>query len=140
VDSVFHQAVPADPGVQAVPVFQVVADHQEVGALPEAGRGEIIEWSSHSFELTEQMQVIFDQFIVIHENTYGVSFVVTVGNERIYLGTFRRVYSSVAPPPCAVIYLIVPFPHAIHLAEGAIDKRYDCRIYNCLKNSGVLVE
>ncbi len=75
-----------------------------------------------------------------HGKTSGVPFVVTVGNARIYLGTFWWAYSSSMPPACAVIEAIAPLPYKIQLANGAIDKRSDLRIYYSLKRSGVLVD
>ena len=97
-------------------------------------------WNSHSFELTDQMRTIYDEYLLLHGNTRGVPFVVTVGKERIYLGTFWWAYSSSLPPACAVIDVIAPLPSKIRLANNAIDKRNDLRIYNSLKKSGVLVE
>lgn len=96
--------------------------------------------STHAFELTDQAQTMFDHFQFAHGKTSGVPFVVTVGNDRIYLGTFWWIYSSSMPPPCAVIEVIGPPPYRIQLANGAIDKRSDSRIYNSLKKSCVLIE
>ncbi len=97
-------------------------------------------WASHSFELTDQMRTIYEQYLLSHGNTSGVPFVVTIGSDRIYLGTFWWSYSSSMPPACAVIEAIAPLPYKIQLANGAIDKRSDSRIYYSLKISGVLVE
>jgi hypothetical protein len=97
-------------------------------------------WSTHAFELTDQAQTTFEQFRLAHGKTTGVPFVITVGNDRIYLGTFWWAYSSSMPPACAVIEVIAQPPYKIQLANGAIDKRSDSRIYNSLKKSGVLVE
>ena len=97
-------------------------------------------WASHSFDLTNQMREIYEQFLLSHGKTSGVPFVLTVGNDRIYLGTFWWAYSSSMPPPCAVIEAIAPLPYKIQLANGAIEKRNDQRIYYSLKESGVLVE
>ena len=97
-------------------------------------------WDSHSFELTNQMRTIYENFIILHGTTSGCPFVVTVGNERIYLGTFWWAYSSSMPPACAVIYTSGPLPYNIKLASGAVDKRSDPRIYYSLKKSSVLIE
>jgi hypothetical protein len=97
-------------------------------------------WSTHAFELTEETRITYEQFLLLHGRTSGVPFVVTVGNDRIYLGTFWWAHSSSMPPACAVIEAIAPLPYRIQLANGAIDKRSDSRIYDSLKTSGVLVE
>lgn len=97
-------------------------------------------WNSHSFELKDQMLTIYEKYLLLHGNTRGVPFVVTIGKERIYLGTFWWAYSSSMPPACAVIDVIALIPYKIRLANGAIDKRSDSRIYYSLKKSGVLVE
>ncbi len=97
-------------------------------------------WESHSFELKDQRRTEYEQFFLSHGKTSGVPFVVTVGNDRIYLGTFWWAYSSSMPPACAVIAVNDLFPYRIQLANGAIDKRSDARIFNSLKKSGVLVE
>jgi hypothetical protein len=97
-------------------------------------------WASHSFELKDQERTEYENFRLSHGKTSGVPFVVTVGNDRIYLGTFWWAYSSSMPPACAVIAVNDPLPYRIQLANGAIDKRSDSRIYYSLKHSGVLVE
>ena len=97
-------------------------------------------WTSHSFELTNQTRIIYEQFLISHGTTSGIPFIVTIGENRIYLGTFWWAYSSSMPPACAVIDAIGPLPYKIKVASGAVDKRSDPRIYSSLKNSGVLVE
>jgi hypothetical protein len=97
-------------------------------------------WTTHAFALTEDARVRYEQFALSHGKTSGVPFVVTVGNDRIYVGTFWWAYSSSMPPACAVIDAGGPLPYRIHLANGAIDKRSDPRIYLSLKASGILVE
>jgi len=97
-------------------------------------------WSTHAFELTDESRTRYERFLASHGRTSGVPFVVTVGNDRIYVGTFWWAYSSSMPPACAVIEAIAPLPYRIQLANGAIDKRSDPRIYLSLKTSGVLIE
>jgi hypothetical protein len=97
-------------------------------------------WSTHAFDLTDQARPMFEQFKLSHGKTTGVPFVVSVGYDRIYLGTFWWAYSSSMPPACAVIEVIAQVPYKIQLANNAIDKRSDSRIYNSLKKSGVLIE
>jgi len=98
------------------------------------------KWDLHSFELKDQMRDKYEQFKLTQGSTNGVPFVVTVGNERIYYGTFWWGYSSSMPPACAVINATSQLPHRIQLATGATDKRSDLRIFYSLRQSGVLDE
>jgi len=95
-------------------------------------------WPSHSFELNDQKRAEYENFALNSGSTSGIPFIVTVGEERIYFGTFWWAYSSSLPPACAVIDAIGPLPYRIQLVTGAIDERNDLRIYNSLKSSGVL--
>ena len=97
-------------------------------------------WTTHAFELTDQARSRYDQYLSSHRTVRGVPFVVTVGNDRIYLGTFWWAYSSMMPPACAVIEVMALLPFTIQLAQGAVDKRSDPRIYSSLKKSGILAE
>ena len=97
-------------------------------------------WSTHTFSLTDEKDSAFEEYYMSHGSTHGVPFVVTVGDERIYFGTFWWAYSSSLPPACAVIDLITPRPYQIRLATDAVDRRNDMRIYESLKNSNVLVD
>ncbi len=98
-------------------------------------------WSTHSFELTAETSAKWEEFGRNHGKTSGVPFVVTVGKERIYIGTFWWSYSSMMPPPTAVIDITFSFTKlTINLASGAADKRSHSRIHNSLKQSTVLVE
>lgn len=97
-------------------------------------------WATHAFEMTDQAQARFEQYLQSHGTTWGLPFVTTVGTEKIYLGTFWWAYSSSMPPACAVIEALSPLPYTIRLTNGAVDKRNDQRIYASLKRSGVLIE
>jgi hypothetical protein len=97
-------------------------------------------WATHTFSLSGNARDTFEHFLILHAKRSNVPFVVSVGRDRIYLGTFWWAYSSSMPPPCALIYASGPYPHRIGLANGAIDKRTDPRIYVSLKAAGVLQE
>lgn len=98
-------------------------------------------WSTHTFELINEKNLAFKEFILSKGNVRGVPFVVLVGNERIYFGTFWWPYSSVVPPNCVrIMTLITETTYTISLADGATDKRSDPKIYDALKRAGVLVE
>jgi len=97
-------------------------------------------WSSHTFELKPEMAARWEEFRRTLGNLAGVPFVVTVGSERIYVGTFWWGYSSMMPPQCAVIQLVSANPYAILLMAGATDYRNDGRIHTALMRSGILTD
>ena len=97
-------------------------------------------WSTHTFELTPEMNSKWGQLQKLRGKSGGVPFIVTVGKEKIYIGTFWWRYSSLMPSGCAIIHVISPYPYKIDLSKGAADKRSDPRIYNSLKEAGVLLE
>ena len=97
-------------------------------------------WSTHTFELTSEMNSKWGQMQKLRGKSSGVPFIVTVGKEKIYIGTFWWAYSSMMPSGCAVIQVISIYPYKIDLSIGATDKRSDPRIYNSLKEAGVLLE
>jgi hypothetical protein len=73
------------------------------------------------------------------KSTYGLPFVVAVGKDKIYLGNFFPLYSS-------LMYMDLPHIDVAPLTEIKIfkapldieDKRNDERIYSVLKESGKL--
>ena len=142
IDGEFALYLLNDSTVTAADAFSQPIDMLTLASSPFFTGSEIkyYNWTLHSFDLADQMRVIYEQFLLSHGKTSGVPFVVTVGNDRIYMGTFWWAYSSSMPPPCAVIEAIAPLPYKITIVNGAIDKRGDQRIYHSLKNSGVLVE
>jgi len=95
-------------------------------------------WASHSFQLTDSVQVDYEQFLASSGSTSGVPFVVTVDKDPIYMGTFWWSYSSSMPPRCAVIWAIGS-PGQIRLERDAVDRRSDPRIHDALKAAGVLM-
>ncbi len=97
-------------------------------------------WSTHAFELKPEVNARWEEFRRTGGSPAGVPFVVTVGRERIYVGTFWWGYSSQMPPQCAVIQVLGPAPMRILLSNGAADYRGDERIRAALTASGVLVE
>ena len=97
-------------------------------------------WQTHEFRVTAEVD---SQFVMLKRTigpVGGIPFVVTVGNERIYLGAFWYAYSSLAPQ---VPYIEVTF-NEHRICRGWIDqgddKRNDRRIYDALKRAGVLTE
>ena len=98
-------------------------------------------WQTHEFTATASVDT---QLVILgrhNGSTEGIPFVVTVGHDRIYLGAFWYLYSSLSP---SVPYIDVLLrSHQIQKAWTPIDSvdgRNDTRIYSALKNAGVLVE
>lgn len=97
-------------------------------------------WQDHAFTLNDQLSAAMDSLKHRRNVTHGVPFVVVVGMERIYFGTFWWSFSSSIPPACAVIDILAGPPYTISLAQGALDLRYDSRIRTSLMKYGVLAE
>ena len=102
----------------------------------------IYNWTTHEFVVTVQVDT---QLAILRRTlgpTGGIPWVLTVDDERIYLGAFWYAYSSLMPQ--------VPFIDLSPLGPNRIwrdysdgtgsDQRADPRIYRVLKNAGVLVE
>jgi hypothetical protein len=97
------------------------------------------KWQTHEFAVIPSVD---SQLALMGRTlgpTGGVPFVVVVGNDRIYLGAFWYLHSSLMPQ--------VPFidavlePHRINKSVlVSDDKRTDARIYLALKAAGVLIE
>ncbi len=97
-------------------------------------------WKTQAFEFKANCSERFDHFRTSHGSTQGVPFVVTVGTERIYFGTFWWVYSSAVPPTSAIILMSAHTPYELRFINKGPDERSDNRIYASLKQCGVLVE
>jgi hypothetical protein len=97
-------------------------------------------WQEHTFTLNEQVSAVMDSLKRRRNVTHGVPFVVVVGLDRIYFGTFWWSFSSSIPPACAVIDILAGPPYTISLPQGAPEYRNDSRIRTSLKKYGVLIE
>jgi hypothetical protein len=99
------------------------------------------KWPTHEFTVTATV----DSQLAVLRRTLGpvggIPFVVTVENERVYLGAFWYPYSSLIPQvPCINVVLD---PHRISRWPGLqsqTDERNDPRIYRALKEAGILIE
>ncbi|MGA2622650.1 MAG: hypothetical protein ABSF91_02250 [Bacteroidota bacterium] len=98
-------------------------------------------WSTHSFTLQPTLDSVFKRMSTLRGKSFGVPFVVTVDNERIYLGAFWWAYSS-SIPQVAYIDVILPSPYQIQRESTCPqpDFRNDRRIHDALKAAGILVE
>lgn len=97
-------------------------------------------WSEHTFTLKDHLTPAMDLLKQRKNVAHGVPFVVVVGIDRIYLGTFWYTTSSSIPPVCAVIDILAGPPYAVTLPQGAPDYRNDSRIRTSLMKYGVLSE
>ena len=97
------------------------------------------KWSDHSLTLNTENDRL-KTMESLHGKSLGIPFVITVGDERIYLGGFWYMYSSLMPS----------FPHSFFSSKGLFieegmsndneDVRNDNRIYKSLKAAGILIE
>jgi hypothetical protein len=96
-------------------------------------------WGEHTIEVSS---INFEKIKNIEnkiKSTYGLPFVVAVGKDKIYLGNFFPLYSS-------LMYMDLPHINVAPLTEIKIykapldieDKRNDERIYSVLKENGKL--
>lgn len=98
-------------------------------------------WGTHEIDFTAEMDRVLDSLAASRGSVSGVPFVVTVGVERIYLGSFWWGYSSMAPS-FPYIETISPKPRRIQLPSlGQVgDPRADLRIHHALVMAGILAE
>ena len=98
------------------------------------------KWQTHEFSVTAAVD---SQLVQLKHagSVRGIPFVVTVGNERVYLGAFWYAYSSIMPQ---VPYIdVIVDPHQICRCPSVLvqeDKRTDNRVYRALKQAGILIE
>jgi hypothetical protein len=98
-------------------------------------------WATHTFVPVPSLDTLLKQMARQGGRTRGVPFVVTVGRQRIYLGTFWWAYSS-SLPTVPSIELITSGPYTIAPAamSTGTDRRQDPRIRESLRAAGVLVD
>ncbi len=97
------------------------------------------DWSTHTIDLQTEAFERFKSLDTMNVSTYGLPFLVLVGNERIYLGNIYPMYSS-------LYYFDLPTINVAPFIEMKIekpsdefeDKRTDSRIYEVLKNNNKL--
>lgn len=106
------------------------------------------KWKDHSFSLQSQTEGELKSIIQMYQSTSGIPFIVAVGDQRIYLGSFWFAYSSSIPvfPHIESIELLTSNKPGIVLKiekswlESGDDKRNDLRIYTALKAASILQE
>jgi hypothetical protein len=103
-------------------------------------------WKDHSFSIDSNSVKKLHEYCNLHKSVFGIPFIVTVGEERIYLGAFWFAYSSLAPTfPHIAITLFSQNPSSVltinkSWSDLEPDIRNDKRIYITLKNKGLLIE
>lgn len=104
-------------------------------------------WSNHSFMIDSTAAKKIGALAKERPTVFGIPFVITVDKEKIYLGTFWFLYSSLMPPCPATDITFTPSKVQQEFTIGreypmpnGNDKRNDERIYNALKSAGVLVD
>ena len=96
-------------------------------------------WSTHAFVPAPALDTVLKQMARQTGRTQGVPFVVVVGRERIYLGSFWWAYSSLMPQ-VPYIDMLGPGPYTIQAAPltSGNDPRQDYRIRESLLAAGIL--
>lgn len=103
-------------------------------------------WDEHVFTVDSSASELILKICNEYASVQGIPFVVTVNSERIYIGAFWFLYSSIAPP---VPYIEAPFGKTSNQRkfrinkqwyETNVDKRNDKKIYNSLNSYGLLNE
>lgn len=104
------------------------------------------KWNSHEFYLDSLSAIKIKEYAKANQSVFGIPFVVTVNKERIYLGAFWFLYSSIAPsfPNIDVTFLASPLQQKFIISpawtDGTPERRNDVRIYQALKAEGILIE
>lgn len=105
------------------------------------------KWSEHTLSLKSEANEKIRKMAKSQQTVFGVPFIVMAKNERIYLGAFWYVFSSVAPSfPTIEIsgYVLKNYDSNVLTIEKSWveeqpDMRGDSRIYQALLKAGVLI-
>ena len=117
-------------------------DSLELAAEPFLAMRDIkrYHWSTHVLDVQPRIDSILDKMSAMRYKSGGVPFVVEVGRQRIYLGTFWWYYSSAMP---SVAYILMPTSHP-SLSYNSFcrqpDRRSDKRIHDALAKAEKLIE
>jgi len=103
-------------------------------------------WADHVFQVDSLKAKDIFRRSINKPSVFGIPFIVKVDNERIYLGAFWFLYSSI-PPRCPYIEApinLINSPNIIQIQKSwkanETDVRNDIRIYTSLKKHGLLKE
>lgn len=104
------------------------------------------KWNSHEFYLDSLSAKRIKEYTKANQSVFGIPFVVTVDKEKIYLGAFWFLYSSIGPsfPYIEITFLSSPLQQKFIISaawtDGTPERRNDARIYQALKTEGILIE
>ncbi|MFC1619395.1 hypothetical protein ACFL45_05565 [Candidatus Neomarinimicrobiota bacterium] len=119
-----------------LPLDSLILTNEPIISLDEI---KIYDWSDHSFSIK---QAAYDRLKSLEDagvSTHGLPFVLVVDDERIYLGAFWPLYSSLIP----LFPYIEVAPLRLEIQQwhdSDPDPRYDPRIRDMLDAAGVLRE
>ena len=105
------------------------------------------KWSDHSLSLKSEANERIREIAKSRQTVFGIPFIVMAKKERIYLGAFWYLFSSVAPvfPTVDVTgYVLKDYnSNVLRIEKSWIedqpDMRGDSRIYEALVEAGVLI-
>lgn len=103
-------------------------------------------WTEHTFTIDSNKSNVIGCICKNNITVSGIPFIVTVDQERIYMGAFWFMHSSLAPfcPHIDAIFNYEKNPEVLTINKSwngtEADLRNDQRIYNTLKKYGLLVE
>lgn len=133
----------SDTSITAAQAWDMPLNTLSLASTPFATERDIVSynWTTHSFTLQPLLEPVIANLKTKPGKSAGVPFVITVNNERIYLGAFWWSYSSMIPQ---VPYIDVMFPSPYQIKFDSTsshpDSRGDQRIHDALKAAGILVE
>ncbi len=98
-------------------------------------------WASHTFVPVPALDTVLKAMAREGGRSGGVPFVVTVGGQRVYLGTFWWAYSSSIPTvPFVELFNSQSYVIAVSPLLLGPDRRGDPRIRESLQQAGILIE
>jgi hypothetical protein len=118
----------------------------ELQAEPLIASSEIVEynWSAHAFKVSASAFRRIQAFGITQDRSVIAPFVVVVGKEPVYLGTFWSLFSSIMPKvPTIYVPAFSPefiIQRAAFAPESSPDIRSDSRIHESLSQARILVE
>ena len=115
----------------------------DLAGAPVISSGDLVfyKWADHKFELTAEKRQETERFFATHGNGNGhTPFVLSVGAERIYIGSFMSIYSSFLPDVPYVTSSLETFTINAGVGIAAADPRNDERIRKALQEAGILID
>ena len=104
------------------------------------------KWEEHSFGIDSNKAKVIQNICENNPTVFGIPFIITVDQERIYLGAFWFLYSSLAPtfPYIDALFNLEQTPQILTIKKSwdstKPDLRSDNRIYNALTKYNLLLK